>query len=191
MTLRRALDDLEGEGRIDRVRGTGTFVRRPTVAMGPRLTSFTEDMQRRGFVPSSRLLGFSREKAGLEVMEALEPAPDEDVLRVERLRLADNEPICLEVSVFPTRLERLLEHADVEHSVHALLRRGGITLASLTRRVRATAAASREGMLLGVPDGSPLLEVVDVFRDDGGRPVQRARSRYRPDRYEVVSELHV
>jgi GntR family transcriptional regulator len=191
MTLRQALDEVEAEGRIERVRGSGTYVRRPTVAMGPRLTSFTEDMERRGFKPSSRLLGFSREKARVEVTEALQIKPDDHVVRVERLRLADEEPICLEVSVFPSRLQRLLENGDVEQSIHALLKDSGITIASLSRRVRATAAAPRESVLLGLPDGSPVLEVVDVFHDSSGSPVQRARSRYRPDRYEVVSELNV
>ncbi|GAB3976857.1 GntR family transcriptional regulator [Plantactinospora veratri] len=56
MTVRQALDALATDGRVERVPGLGTFVRRPTVAMGPNLSSFTEDMRSRGLRPSSRLV---------------------------------------------------------------------------------------------------------------------------------------
>ncbi len=87
-------------------------------------------------------------------------------------------------------LERLLEEADVEQSVHDILRRGGVVPTSLRRRVRAVAAVQREAVLLGLLDGAPMLEVLDVFADPAGRPVQYARSRYRPDRYEVWTSVY-
>lgn len=189
MTLRQALEELEREGRLERVRGSGTFTRRPTVAMGPFLTSFTEDMHARGLEPSARLLGFTRITASAEATQALGLSPDSEVLWMERLRLADGEPMCVEVAQFPTRYQRLLEDGDVEQSVHDLLRAGGVAPTSLTRRVRAVGAGQREALLLGLTDGAPTLEVLDVFADPGGRPVQYARSRYRPDRYEVWTSV--
>lgn len=185
MTLRQALDELEQEGRLQRIRGTGTFIRRPTVTMGPFLTSFTEDMRARGLRPSARVLGFTRVPASAEAAEALGLAQDADVVWIERLRLADGEPMCVEVAQFPARFQRLLEEGDVEQSVHDLLRQGGAAPTSFRRRVRAVAAVQREALLLDLPDGAPMLEVLDVFSDASGRPVQYARSRYRADRYEV------
>lgn len=189
MTLRQALNELEREGRLERVRGSGTFTRRPTVAMGPFLTSFTQDMTARGLRPSARLLGFTRTKAAPEVARALGLASDAEVLWIERLRLADGEPMCLEVAQLPLRYQKILEEGDVEQSLHDLLRDNGVAPASLTRRVRAVAAEPREALLLGLRDGAPTLEVVDVFADPSGRPVQYARSRYRPDRYEVWTSV--
>jgi GntR family transcriptional regulator len=187
MTLRQALDELEAEGRITRVRGSGSFVRRPTVAMGPTLTSFTEDMRARGMAPSSRLLGFERIEPGTASSELLAEVP-EDVIQVERLRMADQEPMCIEVAQFPASLQGLLESGDLEQSVHAILRAGGIELTSLVRRVRAVAAGPRESRLLGLQAGAAALEVFDVFQDSSGRTVQWARSRYRADRYEVMNQ---
>lgn len=189
MTLRQALDELEAEGRLERIRGHGTFTRRPTVTMGPFLTSFTEDMRARGMEPSARLLGFTRIRASAEAARALALPPNSEVLWMERLRMADGEPMCVEVAHFPLRLQRLLEDGDVEQSVHDLLRAGGAAPMSLTRRVRAVGAERREAVLLGLADGAPTLEVLDVFADANGRPLQYARSRYRPDRYEVWTSV--
>ena len=56
LTVRAALDDLVREGYLLRRRGSGTFVSEPKIAQELTMTSFTEDMQRRGMVPSSRTL---------------------------------------------------------------------------------------------------------------------------------------
>jgi GntR family transcriptional regulator len=186
MTLRQALDELEAEGRITRVRGSGSFVARPTVAMGPTLTSFTEDMRARGLQPSARLLGFECLHPSTDSGKLLADLPEE-VIQIERLRLADDEPMCIEVAQFPVHLQRMLESGDLESSVHAILREGGIELTSLVRRVRAVGAGPRESRLLGLPQGAPTLEVFDIFQDSSGRTVQWARSRYRADRYEVMT----
>src|SRR3954454_8808346 len=71
MTVRQALDALAVDGRVERVPGSGTFVRRPTVAMGPNLTSFTEDMRARGLRPSSRLIALEEVTASPEVAPEL------------------------------------------------------------------------------------------------------------------------
>jgi GntR family transcriptional regulator len=185
MTVRQALDQLEAEGRLERVRGSGTFTRRPTVAMGPTLTSFTEDMRCRDLVPSSRLLGFTRVVPEPLIRQALELSPGEEVVWMERLRFADGEPICIEVAQFPARLQRLLEGVDLEQSLHAALIAGGVVPSSVVRNVRAVVAEPRETRFLALPPGAPALEVLDVFADTSGRPIQHARSRYRFDRYEV------
>ena len=185
MTVRQALDQLEAEGRVERVRGSGTFTRLPTVAMGPALTSFSEDMRTRGLRPSSRLLGFTRTVGEPQVLKALGLPPDGEVVWMERLRFADGDPICLEVAQFPVRLLGLLEAADLEQSVHDALRVGGVAPRSVVRHVRAVVADERESRLLNLAPRTPALEVLDVFADASGRPIQHARSRYRYDRYEV------
>src|SRR5262245_41593200 len=53
LTVRAALDDLAREGYVVRRRGSGTFVSEPKIAQELTMTSFTEDMERRGMVPSS------------------------------------------------------------------------------------------------------------------------------------------
>ncbi|GIG90443.1 GntR family transcriptional regulator [Plantactinospora endophytica] len=190
MTVRQALDALAGDGRLERIPGSGTFVRRPTVAMGPNLTSFTEDMRSRGLRPSSRLVAIEEVAASPEVALDLGVEADTPVIRLERLRFADDEPMCLEDAHLPARFQRILDGADLEGSLHEVLAQAGVVVAAARRRVRAVPAPSRDAQLLGLPEHAPALEIVDVFYDGNRRPAQRSRSRYRHDRYEVKSDLH-
>jgi len=185
MTVRHALGRLADEGWIRRSAGSGTFVSRPTVLMGPRLSSFSEDMARRGLTAGSQVLRLESVTPDLEVVARLALRPQEPAVLLERLRSADGEPMCHEISLFPGRLQAALYSADLTGSAHAALAAAGVMARSAERSVRAVVAPERECELLKLPSGSPALEIVDLFTDTMGRPMQYARSRYRFDRYEV------
>ena len=55
MTVRQALDVLVTEGSWSGCPGRGTFVAHPRRRVG-RLSSYTEDMKRRGLLPESQTL---------------------------------------------------------------------------------------------------------------------------------------
>ena len=97
ITVRRALSELAREQRIERTRGRGTFVLRPRIDRDLAGTmSFTEEMQTRGLDPETRLIAARPESAGEAVAAALELELGSPTLYVERLRLADGEPLLLE-----------------------------------------------------------------------------------------------
>ncbi|WP_022885740.1 GntR family transcriptional regulator [Glaciibacter superstes] len=193
MTVRHSLAGLADEGWVKKAPGSGTYVSRPTVSMGPTLTSFTEDMHRRGFTPSSKVMRNENVTPDLETITILGLRPNEQAVLVERLRYADSEPMCYEVSLFPSHLSPALLGTDLSGSVHEALASHGTVPNSTQRIVRAVVAPDRECTLLELPQGSPALEIVDTFFDNLGRPMQHVRSRYRFDRYEVhtnISRVH-
>jgi GntR family transcriptional regulator len=189
VTLRHALSLLEQAGWIRKVAGSGSYVARPTVLMGPSLTSFTEDMKSRGLTPSSLVLRAETLPSNAEISEHLSLRPGSQVFLLERLRYADGEAICHEIGVLPDQYGQLLEGSDLQGSIHATLAERGKTVQKAQRSVRAVIASDRESQLLELPARSPLLEIVDVFSDSFGSPMHYARTRYRFDRYEVRSNL--
>ncbi len=87
MTLRRAMDDLVVEGVVARRRGAGAFLTRPRLSRRLAMTSFTEDMIRRGRVPSTRTLEFRQRKADRALSQRLRVPIGEQVFAFSRLRL--------------------------------------------------------------------------------------------------------
>lgn len=190
MTVRHSLGRLVAEGWAKKSPGSGTYVSRPTISMGPSLTSFTQDMRQRGFTPSSRVMRAETITPDVETIGVLGLRPGESAVLVERLRYADNEPMCHEVSIFPPQLAPILLGADLSGSIHERLAEHGISPVSTERVVRAVLASSRESELLQLPRGYPALEIVDTFFDNRGRPMQHVRSCYRFDRYEVRTDIN-
>jgi len=190
MTVRHSLAKLVTEGWVKKTPGSGTYVSRPTISMGPSLTSFTQDMRQRGLTPSSSVMRAETITPDVETIAVLGLRPGESAVLVERLRYADHEPMCHEVSVFPPQFGALLLGADLSGSTHERLAEHGIVPMSTERVVRAVQASNRESELLQLPRGYPALEIVDTFFDNLGRPMQHVRSRYRFDRYEVRTDIN-
>lgn len=189
MTARKALELLDRRGFVVRVPRRGTFIRGAKIPKTPALRSFSEEMRERGWETSTRLLGFERRPAPGEVAATLGVGADAPLLAVERLRFAQGEPICLELAYLPMQFEQQLTPADLESSLHEALTRLGHAPETGHRTASAVALHGREAMLLDLPDGSPALAMIHVFRDQNRLPIEYARSLYRPDRYEVTFEV--
>jgi GntR family transcriptional regulator len=191
LTVRAALDELVREGYLVRRRGAGTFVSEPKIAQELTMTSFTDDMRRRGLVPASRTLELSRVSAGARLGRLLHVSPSEQVVVVKRLRLADRETMAIEdlhvrASLVPNLTARDLENG----SFYDLLdNRYGITIVGGLQTVEPTVTTEEESSLLGVPLHSPAFQFERITRAASGETVEYVRSIYRGDRYRLVTEL--
>src|SRR3974377_1359224 len=75
LTVRAALDELAREGYLVRRRGSGTYVQQPKISQELTMTSFSEDMRRRGMVPGSRTLTMTTQLAGARLGRFLNVSP--------------------------------------------------------------------------------------------------------------------
>ena len=190
LTVRAALDELAREGYLVRRRGSGTYVQQPKIAQELTMTSFSEDMRRRGMVPGSRTLSLETELAGARMGRLLRVSPSEKILVIKRLRLADGETMAIETLHLPERLVPGLEAADLDGSFYDLLRgRYAVAIASGTQAIEPTVTNEEESAALGVPLHSPAFLFERTSRDDAGRTVEFVQSVYRGDRYRIVTEL--
>ena len=77
MTMRRAIEDLLLDGRLERHARSGTYVRRPIISSEMRLKSFTEELKSRGMVPSTEVISLKKIKANKEIAKHLGITVDE------------------------------------------------------------------------------------------------------------------
>ena len=191
LTVRAALDELVREGYLVRRRGAGTFVAEPKVAKGMDVSSFSDDMRARGLTPASRTLDLDVAPAGARMGRLLHVSPSEPVVSVKRLRLADGEPMAIELLHARASLVPGLTAADLEqHSFYDLLAdRYDISIVGGTQTVEPTVTNQEESETLGVPLHSPALLFERVTRAASGDVVEFTSSTYRGDRYRLVTEL--
>lgn len=191
MTLRRAVDELVRDGRLVRRHGAGTFVAAPKISASLQVSSFSEDMRRRGHVPRSRTIEIEEIFAGPQLGRRLDVSPGARVLRVVRLRLADDAPMAIETLHVPMDLVPGLTGDDLaDASFYALLAtRYGIVLARGLQEIEPTVTDERESELLEVPLHAPAFLFERMSWDGEGRVIEYVRSVYRGDRYRLTAEL--
>jgi GntR family transcriptional regulator len=191
LTVRAALDDLVRDGYLVRRRGSGTFVSEPKIAQELTMTSFTEDMRRRGMKPASRTLSLEVVPAGAQLGRFLHVSPSEPVVVVKRLRLADRETMAIETLHVRESLVPGLSGKELEnHSFYELLRdRYGTVISDGVQTIEPTVTDAEESAALGVPLHSPAFLFERFTRDAQGNMVEFVRSIYRGDRYRIVTDL--
>jgi GntR family transcriptional regulator len=191
LTVRAALDELVREGYLVRRRGAGTFVAEPKVAKGIDITSFSDDMRARGLTPASRTLELHVEMAGARLGRILHVSPSEQILSAKRLRLADGDPMAIEMLHTRASLVPGLTASDLEvNSFYDLLaERYDIAIVGGTQTVEPTVTNEEESDALGVPLHSPALLFERVTRAATGDIVEFTSSTYRGDRYRIVTEI--
>jgi GntR family transcriptional regulator len=188
-TIRQAMAELLAEGLIYRYQGRGTFVA-PQKLEHPlqRLISFSEDIRSRGMQPGSKLLFFGLVNTDAEIAAYLQIPPGKTVLRIYRLRLADNRPVGLHDSYIPY-LHITSSELEETGSLYALLESKGIVLAEAEETIEAVAATPEQGQLLNLPRGAPLLLVSRVVYTIDHTPIEFVRAYYHPNLYRYSIKL--
>jgi GntR family transcriptional regulator len=195
ITVRRALTELAREQRIERTPGRGTHVLAPRIDrnLGGNM-SFTQEMQTRGLDPATRLVAARPESAGESVAAALDLEPGSPILYLERLRLADGEPLLLEQVHLPAERFPGLLASDLEHnSLYDLLtERYDTHVARARETLEPVLLRAREARLLGRPARSLALRIEGIAFTAQDIPVEFGRTYVRGDRTRYyVERVHV
>ena len=186
ITVRRAIDELVREGYLVAQQGKGTFVTQPKIDRRmTEMQSFSEQMSEEGHRPGSQLLSLRHEKATGHVASLLKIESNEWIWVVERLRYADDEPICISVTYLNLPLDVTLTPAELqqETSLWAILDKKGVRLTRSQETVQAVGAGEREAELLNTELGAPLLLVEGVVCTADNTPIEYHEMFNRGDRY--------
>jgi GntR family transcriptional regulator len=186
MPVRQAFQKLKSEGLLIIAKG-----KRPVVGSGrvpwnfQQLRGFSEEMRRRGLVPSARLLSMTLEEPDLEVAQALKLAPAERVYCARRLRSVNGDPVAVVTSYLPARIFAGIDKLDLEHqSLYVILEE------KYKRKLRwaeevigAMIAGESEAADLETLPGSALLLIRETTYDAQNVAIEYSLSLLRGDRY--------
>ena len=192
MTVRQALQRLRHEGLIYRERGVGTFVANRKIDVHTRnLSGFSEEMASLGLTPSSRVLHLKREKADQQVAQDLDLEADDEVFRLERLRLADDEPMAFETTFLAAQFCPELDKIDLtKNSLYqVLIEKYNLQMHHAAESLEAAAATRFIAGQLGIKANSPVLVVHRVVYSEANEPIESAHTTYRADRYRATFYL--
>jgi GntR family transcriptional regulator len=187
MTVRGEIERLTAEGLLYRLHGRGTFVAEPRVAQAVTFSSFSEDMRARGLEPGSIVRAQDVTQADGFLAGVLEVAPGAELLRLDRVRTADDRPMAIELAFLPTERFAGVDGVDFTDAslFEVLAGRFGVRLRDADQRVVAVPIEADDAVALEVDEGAPGLRFYTLARNDDGTPVYYATSLFPGDRYEV------
>lgn len=192
ITVRKAVQELVKEGLVVQRQGSGTSVAPKTERVQQsltRLTSFTEDMARRGKNVTSTFLEKGLFSPSPEEIMALGLKSDGLVARLSRLRKADGKPLALERASLST--DYLPDPESVGASLYEHLDKSGNKPSRAIQRISAISLRGEEAKLLEVEDGSAGLNIERISYLPNGLVVEFTKSIYRGDAYDFVAELQI
>jgi GntR family transcriptional regulator len=187
VTARKAIDRLVEQELIIRKHGSGNYIAPRLAQSLSRLTSFSEELQQRGFKPGSRWLTRGVTLAAPDEQRSLGLATGERVARLERLRLADAVVMAHEVSVLPESV--LPDPQAVEASLYAHLSQAGGAPVRALQHLRAINADAKLALLLEVPVGQAVLFITRLGFAASGQAIELTHSYCRSDYYDFVAEM--
>jgi GntR family transcriptional regulator len=190
VTVRKAVQALVASGQLLRRRGSGTFVAPKVQRLEQALsllTSFTEDMARRGRSVDSLWLSRALHAPVPEEVMALGLGADDRVARLERVRCSDGLPLAIERASLSSAF--LPDPDAVTGSLYALLETRGLRPVRAVQRISAATLGPKDAGLLEVAEGNAGLRIERVSYLPSGRVIEFTRSIYRGDAYDFAVEL--
>jgi len=183
-TIREAMRVLREEGVIRRERGRGTTLERRRIAasMGT-LYSLFDTMTEQGLDQASEVRRLAR-TVNAVVATKLEVPADTELIVIERVRFADNEPLALDTSWLPASIAAPLLDVDFTATgLYAeLTRRCGVTVDSGSERITALIAPRHISELLDVSSQTAVLAIERLARS-GATAVEWRETYIRGDRF--------
>jgi len=192
MTARQAITELVNEGLFYREQGKGTFVSQHKITQQLiHLTGFTEDIKARGQRPGTKVLSAVMRPADEKTAERLRIETGQMIYCLQRLRLADGEPLAIELSQLNfSGCERLLEEDFAQHSLYRTLEtKYGIALVEAEQELEASLAGEDEARLLNLAVASPVLLTRRTTYTDRDMPFEYAKSTYCGSKYTFYTSM--
>jgi GntR family transcriptional regulator len=191
-TIRQTIQNLVRRGLVEIRRGKGTFVLQPKISQElTELTGFVEDMQVLGRQASARLLDKQIVPASESVARQLAITAGTPVVRIQRVRLADNIPLSFDETFLPREIgdKVMADNLETEPIFSLLEQKYNTALVEAEYRLEAVSADPIVARALGIAAGSPIFLIERTSYTAEHQPVDYEKLYYRGDQIRFVTRL--
>jgi GntR family transcriptional regulator len=191
-TIRKTIQNLAQSGLIEIRRGKGTFVTQPKMTQElTELSGFVEDMRALGRTPTARLVSKQLVEANESVARQLGLTAGTPVVRIERVRLADDVPVSFDETYLPREIgEKVMENDLETEPIFSLLeQKYNLPLVEAEYRMEAVLAEGAVAWALGIAAGSPIFLIERTSYCAGHQPIDYEKLYYRGDQIRFVTRL--
>lgn len=194
ITVKRALLDLVNEGLITRRQGKGTFVATPKLEEDiSQAVAVARPVLMHGEKGEHKLLSAQVVLADPDVAHFLEIEPASRVVRVERLKLVDDEPLGYERSYVPEQvcpdLQEKIQVAETKLMYDILESEYSIPLVRARMFIEPTILNLREARLLRSTEGMPAMLWQRTTYSEKDKPIEFYKAVMRGDRFKYYLEF--
>jgi DNA-binding GntR family transcriptional regulator len=188
-TIRRAIEELVGEGLLVRRRGIGTQVVNGQPLRDFEISSLQDDLKLNNQAPTTKVLLHEGIVPGAEILKTLALPAGTTVFRLRRLRYVEGIPFAIQEDFLPPEFMEIPPDALEEHGLYPLLRARGTTLRVARQSIGARVINKDEAKLLRRKPTVPVLTMHRTVFDQSGRPVDYGVHVYRADLYSLSMTL--
>ena len=185
-TVRQAMMDLVATGHLVREKSRGTFVASPKIdeKFFTRLQSFNDEMFQKGFKPSTQVISLEKIPSMTNIAEKLQIPLDSEMIKLERLRYANDDPVVYLQTFIPYKgYENLMKIDFAVTSLYSIMEELlGIKVYRVFREIEAINATRKEADLLKINSKGAICLVKTVAYTKEDLPVEYSIARYRGDR---------
>lgn len=178
-TARRALQDLVTRGLVSRKRGVGTRVNPSQIHRPLGMTSLDEDLRQAGFHTRTDILSYRVLLAGPEEVAKLGCDEGTELVLIERVRWANDEPLAVLTNLIPASVAPTLTQL-ARTPLYESLRAKGIEIVAGKQDVSARNSDERESELLEMVPGDAVLTMKRWAYDRSGDVVEYGDHVYNP-----------
>ena len=189
-TIRRALNDLVQENFLARKAGKGTFVHIRKVKRDLRkVIGFTKNIQQMGLTPSTKVISKKITNANVYARKWLGLKKGDKIVRLERLRLADNIPMMLETRYIRADLCPGIENKELSSSLWKVFEEQyALKPNRHSQNMNIAVASNHAAKRLRLAVGTHIFLIKGVTYVLDNEPIECEESLYRTDKYELAFE---